>query len=591
MPLCPQITNTPITVTLTTNFIVTDVFPVIPATTDEVNAKAQIYRQTTAPTGSIHSGDVWYDTDDNNKPYYYDGTSWVSVQDGTIAAKNSIFRQTTTPTALAVGDVWYDTDDGNKPYVWTGSAWVSAQDGAIATAQTTADGKNKIFSQTSAPTASAVGDYWVDTDDNNKPYRWNGSSWVSVQDGTIAIAQTTATNAATAAATAQTTANGKNKIFSQTTAPTATAIGDYWVDTDDNNKPYRWNGSAWVSVQDGTIAAAQTTADNAAILAANASTAAATAQTTANGAQTTANGKNTVKYSLSTPSGTGANGDIWFQFNGSNNIIGQWTYNTSSSSWVANQITSTVIANLDAGKITTGTLDATLVSIQSQPSSSDKIIFSGTNNSITFNVAGAARGHIVPMNVGGSSYGVLYHYGSTPNPNGTSYPQAYVGATAALIAGSSTVSLGSTSTENSSQGPFYSYGELYAAGHSTTANAANGYVFTTGGRIARSTASSERYKENIVDLSQVPELDPKKLLDLPVRAFTYKDGELPETDDRYQQLIPGFIAEEVDAIYPIAADYVDGPESWNDRMIVPALLSLVQDLYKRIEKLENPTAN
>jgi hypothetical protein len=134
-------------------------------------------------------------------------------------------------------------------------------------------------------------------------------------------------------------------------------------------------------------------------------------------------------------------------------------------------------------------------------------------------------------------------------------------------------------------------GELYAAGHSTTANAANGYVFTTGGRIARSTASSARYKENIVDLSQVPELDPKKLLDLPVRAFTYKEGELPETDDRYQQLIPGFIAEEVDAIYPIAADYFNGPESWNDRMIVPALLSLVQDLYKRIEKLENPTTN
>lgn len=404
-------------------------------------------------------------------------------------------------------------------------------------------GKNKTFYQTSAPTGGMLeGDLWVDTDDNNKMYRYTSGSWVSVQDGTIAIAQSTANTANATANTANSTAN-----------------------------------------------TAKTTADNAAILANNASVAATNAQTTANGAQTTANGKNTVKYSLSTPSGGGANGDIWFQFNGSNNIIGQWTYN--GSSWIANQITSTVIANLDAGKITTGTLDATLVSIQSQPSASDKIIFSGTNNSITFNVAGSARGHIVPMNVGGSSYGVLYHYGATPNPNGTSYPQAYVGATAALIAGSSTNSLGSSSSGNDSIGPFTSYGELYAAGHSTTANAANGYVFTTGGRIARSTASSERYKENIVDLSEVPELDPKKLLDLPVRAFTYKEGELPETDDRYQQLIPGFIAEEVDAIYPVAADYVDGPESWNDRMIVPALLSLVQDLYKRIEKLENPTTN
>jgi len=434
MPLCPQITNTPITVTLTADFTVTDVVPVVPATTEDV-------------------ADVVVLIDGKTKAYY----------------------QATAPSSgMTEGDIWFDTDDGYKLYYYTGSAWTSVQDTSIATAQSTAN-------------------------------------------------------------------------------------------------------------------TAKTTADNAAILANNASTAAATAQTTANGAQTTANGKNTVKYSLSTPSGGGANGDIWFQFNGSNNIIGQWTYN--GSSWIANQITSTVIANLDAGKITTGTLDATLVSIQSNPSASDKIIFSGTNNSITFNVAGSAKGHIVPMNVGGSSYGVLMHYGVAPNPNGTSYPQLYVGATASLLAGSSTVSLGSDSSGNTSYGSFTSFGELYAAGHSTTANAANGYVFVTGGRVARSTASSERYKENIVDLLQVPELDPKKLLDLPVRAFTYKDGELPESDDRYQQLIPGFIAEEVDAIYPIAADYVDGPESWNDRMIVPALLSLVQDLYKRIEKLENPTTN
>ena len=45
-------------------------------------------------------------------------------------------------------------------------------------------------------------------------------------------------------------------------------------------------------------------------------------------------------------------------------------------------------------------------------------------------------------------------------------------------------------------------------------------------------------------------------------------------------------AEEVDAIYPIAADYVDGVETINDRMILAGLLSLVQDLYKRVEELE-----
>lgn len=129
-------------------------------------------------------------------------------------------------------------------------------------------------------------------------------------------------------------------------------------------------------------------------------------------------------------------------------------------------------------------------------------------------------------------------------------------------------------------------GELYAAGHSTTANAANGYVFTTGGRIARSTASSQRYKENITDLRDVPELDPKKMLDIPVRAFSYK-SEYLSNDDRAGILIPGLIAEEVDAIYPLAADYADGEiENINDRAILINLLALVQDLYKEIAILK-----
>ena len=37
MPLCPQITNTPITVVLNSDFTVTDVIPVLPATTTQVN--------------------------------------------------------------------------------------------------------------------------------------------------------------------------------------------------------------------------------------------------------------------------------------------------------------------------------------------------------------------------------------------------------------------------------------------------------------------------------------------------------------------------------------------------------------------------
>ena len=36
MPLCPQITNTPITVSLTADYTVTNVIPVLPATTEQL---------------------------------------------------------------------------------------------------------------------------------------------------------------------------------------------------------------------------------------------------------------------------------------------------------------------------------------------------------------------------------------------------------------------------------------------------------------------------------------------------------------------------------------------------------------------------
>jgi hypothetical protein len=119
----------------------------------------------------------------------------------------------------------------------------------------------------------------------------------------------------------------------------------------------------------------------------------------------------------------------------------------------------------------------------------------------------------------------------------------------------------------------------------TTANAATVWISTTG-QLRRSTASSERYKTDIVNLNDVPELDPKALYDLPVRAFRFKNGYLPETDDRFGVLVPGFIAEEMDAIYPAAADYTEGVETWNDRIIIPAMLALIQDQDARIKALE-----
>ena len=118
MPLCPQITNTPITVVQNADFTVSSVLPVVPATTTQVNAKAEIYYQTTAPVGAnVTENDLWYDTDDGNKPYVFRSGVWVSAQDGSIATAQSaantalanaaaanavgVAAQTTANTALA----------------------------------------------------------------------------------------------------------------------------------------------------------------------------------------------------------------------------------------------------------------------------------------------------------------------------------------------------------------------------------------------------------------------------------------------------------------------------------------------------------
>jgi hypothetical protein len=105
-------------------------------------------------------------------------------------------------------------------------------------------------------------------------------------------------------------------------------VGDLWIDTNDGNKLYRYSGTAWVSAQDTAISTAQSTA----------------------------NGKNKVYYSTSTPGSTANTaGDIWWQYS-SGIVIGQYV-GAGGTSWTSAPIGNAVIANLDAGKITTGYLD------------------------------------------------------------------------------------------------------------------------------------------------------------------------------------------------------------------------------------------
>lgn len=71
-------------------------------------------------------------------------------------------------------------------------------------------------------------------------YRWTGAAW-------DALADQSASDALAAAVAAQQAADLKMRPYYQTTAPAYSGPADtaMWWDTDDGNRPYRWNGSAW----------------------------------------------------------------------------------------------------------------------------------------------------------------------------------------------------------------------------------------------------------------------------------------------------------------------------------------------------------
>jgi len=448
MPLCPQITNTPITVTLTADFTVTDVVPVVPATTEDVanvvvlvDGKTKAYYQATAPTSGMTEGDIWFDTDDGYKLYYYTGSAWTSVQDTSIAAAQS----------------------------------------AATAAQTTADGKNKIYRQGTTPTGTfSVGDLWFNTSSDNAISRWDGSTWVLNTLGNNALASISA-----------------NKITAGTIDASVITVSNI-------------NAG---NISTGTLAAARIAAGS---------------------------------------------------LDASKITAGTITATQISSSYV-------YAGTIAAGNITAGTLSATVA----------LSAVSGTIGGFT----------LASTYLSGSGGFTLYSNGTIDGglSNTLFYGYANIGGGPAtgerfIVTGNSSfVGQAIFSGNTTSQTHFFS---PFAT---NVTSAANGFWVTSGsGRMTYTTASSQRYKHDIVDLVSIPEYDPKKLLNLPVRAFRYNEDYVTPTDDRAEVLIPGFIAEEVDLIYPIACDYSEtkGPESWNDRVILPAMLALIQDQETRIQALE-----
>ena len=292
----------------------------------------QTFAQAGIPT-SVNIGDLWVDTDDDNKMYRAASVGaneiaageWVAVDDtritttsdalesltttvtgtgghasqlaslnSSITTKARTFAQDGIPTSTAVGDIWIDTNDNNKIYraASVGADQIVGGEWVVVGADT-----NTTFAQDTEPGSSGLltGDLWIDTDSDpaNKLYRWDGDSWESIEDARLTTSASAVSNLSTAVdlsgatsgkivalestvnnetsgvvATAgvvtnlTATVNTQAKTFAQAAAPTDSSIsgqplkeGDLWVDTDDNNKMYRWNdtNNSWIALGQRTV--------------------------------------------------------------------------------------------------------------------------------------------------------------------------------------------------------------------------------------------------------------------------------------------------------------------------------------------------
>lgn len=274
-------------------------------------------------------------------PYYLQQASATTPAKPTLNPPGGSW--VTTEPAYVANTYLFKTERvvySNSTFAYTDVSLVSSYT-AASLAMTAANSKNKIYYQIAQPSGGTylVGDLWFDTDNGNKPYIYNGSTWVANVDSSpgspLAIA------------------NSKNQVYYQDAQPTGGVYlkGDLWFDTNDNYKQYVYTGSAWQLAQD-----------------------AYAAQTLATTAMQTADSKNKIIYSTLNPSGTGfVAGDMWYKTGtdattGQAGILTLYTYTKTGTnpdvfSWVAQTLTDSVVGNLTANKLTTGTLNANLIAV------------------------------------------------------------------------------------------------------------------------------------------------------------------------------------------------------------------------------------
>lgn len=265
---------------------------------------------TDTPLYKLKEGDIWYDTNDDNHVYRYNGKVWISARDGSILSDmNSVFIQPSEPVPsmgrpIREGDSWYDSDDGNKPYRFVNGKWVNVADKGLENLINEANDKanqsiEKVeeMSQDDKLTPSEKikvsqdvseirAEYNILVNEANKfgvsvvnyTNSYNNlmqyiipllSNMSETSNIVRSLFESTFINyyekrqmlmndindlikgTADKAQSDATTALGNSKIFYQTTPPKqGMKENDLWYDTDDNNHPYVYKDGEWTSARD-----------------------------------------------------------------------------------------------------------------------------------------------------------------------------------------------------------------------------------------------------------------------------------------------------------------------------------------------------
>ena len=188
--------------------------------------------------------------------------------DGTDPKAGDLYLRTSNQQLYirnAANNAWVECSDDSVVQVIGSTSYTGASlTTAIATAQTDLSGqatsisnldtsvntKARVYRQDDAPSSGmSSGDLWIDTNDSNKFYQYDGSNWQVSRDGGLATS-TQLNSVSSAASNAQSTADSKAKTFNQgkTTAgipgtsgggsagyadgASIVKAGDIWIDTD-----------------------------------------------------------------------------------------------------------------------------------------------------------------------------------------------------------------------------------------------------------------------------------------------------------------------------------------------------------------------